>query len=316
MSTQHQVQFVRIEPAQQGQRLDNFLMRFLKGVPRSHVYRIIRRGEVRINKKRSKPESRLEAGDLVRVPPYIGSDPAQIPRPGPGLVQLLKDSVLFEDEQLLIINKPAGIAVHGGSGIRLGLIEAVRQISDQWSRAELAHRLDRDTSGCIVLCKNMNYLKDIQQQLKAKTVNKHYLALVVGHWPTHLQEIDAPLQKNILSSGERMVRVDAAGKRSRTGFRVVEHLQGATLVEAMPVTGRTHQIRVHCEHAGHPIVGDPKYGGDRDRSALSGYAGANKLCLHAWKISFSGPGGNGLVQAEAEPPESLQNLISELRKNN
>lgn len=316
MSTQHQVQLIRIEAAQKGQRVDNFLMRVLKGVPRSHVYRVIRRGEVRVNKKRCKPETRLEIGDLVRVPPFIGADQAQIPRPSPGLAQLLRDSVLFEDEQLLIINKPAGIAVHGGSGIRLGLIEAVRQISDEWARAELAHRLDRDTSGCIVLCKNINYLKDIQQQLKAKTVQKHYLALVHGHWPKHLQDIDAPLQKNTLSSGERMVRVDPAGKASRTSFRVLEYLSGASLVEAIPATGRTHQIRVHCEFAGHPIVGDPKYGADRNKSGLGNYPGANKLCLHAWKISFARQGGGGLVHAEADPPENLQNLLSELRKNN
>jgi len=291
-------------------------MRVLKGVPRSHVYRVIRRGEVRVNKKRCKPETRLEIGDLVRIPPFIGTDQAQIPRPSPALAQLLRDSVLFEDEELLIINKPAGIAVHGGSGIRLGLIEAIRQITGDWARAELAHRLDRDTSGCIVLCKNMNYLKDIQKQLKVKTVQKHYLALVHGHWPKHLQEIAAPLQKNTLSSGERMVRVDPAGKASRTGFRVLEHLPGASLVEAMPATGRTHQIRVHCEYAGHPIVGDPKYGDDRNRSALAGYPGANQLCLHAWKISFSRQGGDGLVHAEADPPDKLQNLLAELRKNN
>lgn len=315
MSTQHQVQLIRIEAAQKGQRVDNFLMRVLKGVPRSHVYRVIRRGEVRVNKKRCKPETRLEIGDLVRVPPFIGSDQTQIPRPSPGLAQLLRDNVLFEDEQLLIINKPAGIAVHGGSGIRLGLIEAVRQVSDEWARAELAHRLDRDTSGCIVLCKNMRYLNDIQQQLKAKTVHKHYLALVHGHWPKHLREIDAPLQKNTLSSGERMVRVDPAGKASRTSFRVLEHLPVVSLVEAMPATGRTHQIRVHCEYAGHPIVGDPKYGDDRSKSGLASYPGANKLCLHAWKISFSRQGGGGLVHAEADPPENLQNLLSQLRKN-
>jgi len=315
LSTQHQVQLIRIEAAQKGQRVDNFLMRVLKGVPRSHVYRVIRRGEVRVNKKRCKPETRLEIGDLVRVPPFIGSDQTQIPRPSPGLAQLLRDSVLFEDEQLLIINKPAGIAVHGGSGIRLGLIEAVRQVSDEWARAELAHRLDRDTSGCIVLCKNMSYLKEIQQQLKAKTVHKHYLALVHGHWPKHLREIDAPLQKNTLSSGERMVRVDPAGKASRTSFRVLEHLPGVSLVEAMPATGRTHQIRVHCEYAGHPIVGDPKYGDDRSKSGLGSYPGVNKLCLHAWKISFSRQGGGGLVHAQADPPENLQNLLLQLRKN-
>lgn len=313
MSTQHQVQLVRVEPPQKGQRLDNFLMRHLKGVPRSRIYRIIRRGEVRVNKKRSKPEYRLEIGDQVRIPPFTGSDEPVVPKPGPGLSKLLRESVILEDDNLLIIAKPAGLAVHGGSGVRLGLIEAVRQIDPKWQQAELAHRLDRDTSGCLVLCKNMNYLKDIQKQLKAKTVEKHYYALVHGQWPDHIQEVDAPLQKNVLSSGERMVRVEKGGKASRTRFQVLERFKGCSLVLAMPETGRTHQIRVHCQYAGHPIVGDSKYVDDARSASARGLLPAVKsLCLHAYSIRFSSPVDGADVAVQSPPNDQFAELLGKL----
>ncbi len=313
LSTQHQVQLIRVEAPQKGQRLDNFLMRHLKGVPRSRVYRIIRRGEVRVNKKRTKPAYRLEIGDQVRIPPFTGSDEPVIPKPGAGLSRLLKESVLLEDDQLLIINKPAGLAVHGGSGVRLGLIEAIRQIDPAWQQAELAHRLDRDTSGCLVLCKNMSYLKEIQKQLKAKTVEKHYYALVHGQWPDHLQEVDAPLQKNVLSSGERMVRVDEDGKASRTGYRVLERFKGCSLVLAMPETGRTHQIRVHCQYAGHPIVGDPKYANNsRSAAGESRLAAVKNLCLHAFSIKFSSPADGAVISVQSAPHEQFAGLLESL----
>lgn len=313
MSTQHQVQLIRVEAPQKGQRLDNFLMRHLKGVPRSRVYRIIRRGEVRVNKKRIKPEYRLEIGDQVRIPPFTGSDEPLIPKPGAGLSKLLKDSVLREDDQLLIINKPAGLAVHGGSGVRLGLIEAIRQLSPEWRQAELAHRLDRDTSGCLVLCKNMSYLKGIQKQLKAKTVEKCYYALVHGQWPDHLQEVDAPLQKNVLNSGERMVRVEEGGKASRTRYRVLERYKGCSLVLAMPETGRTHQIRVHCQYAGHPIVGDPKYASKAQPGNGKGLlASAKNLCLHAFSIKFSSPVDGAEIAVQSDPHEQFAELLESL----
>ena len=312
MSASNQVQLVRIEAPQHGQRLDNFLFRQLKGVPRSRVYRCIRRGEVRINSKRCKPESRLRSGDVVRIPPdERAAEPDTPPKPGAGLAALLENSILHEDGDLLVINKPAGLAVHGGSGIRLGLIEAMRQLAPRWQHLELAHRLDRDTSGCLVLCKNMIYLKDLQAQLRNRTVQKEYWALVHGHWPDDLQEIAAPLRKNTLSSGERMVIVAADGKPSRTRYRVARRLAGATLLIATPETGRTHQIRVHCQQAGHTIVGDRKYQAGRSCGAglLQRY---RHLCLHARGMVFRNPGSGERVQVEAALDERFTRLLNVL----
>ena len=303
------VQFVRIEELQHGQRLDNFLLRHLKGVPRSRVYRLIRRGEVRVNKKRSKPEQRLERGDQVRIPPYAGPEQQAPGKPGEGLQQLLLDSILREEEAFLVLNKPAGLAVHGGSGIRLGLIEALRQMRPEWRHLELAHRLDRDTSGCLVIAKNPIYLKPIQKQFKARDVEKQYLALVHGAWPGELSEIAVPLQKNELSGGERVVRVDPAGKPARTAFRVSERFADATLLEVAPETGRTHQIRVHCQHAGHPIVGDAKYVHDHHTGANARLNKADTLCLHAWKIRFTDPAGGGEIHVEAPLDRHFQAFL-------
>ena len=303
------VQFQKVSSAQEGQRLDNFLIRRLKGVPRSRIYRIIRRGEVRVNKKRCKPEHKLQCGDEVRIPPFFGS---AAPKPGkvsPGLEDLLRGSVLYEDEQLLVINKPAGLAVHGGTGIRLGLIEAWRQLRPECSEMELAHRLDRDTSGCLVIAKKTRFLKHIQNELKARNVNKQYLALVHGQWPDSLVMIDVALQKNVISAGERIVTVDAAGKPSITRFKPCQRFQHATLLEVMPETGRTHQIRVHCQHAGHALVGDSKYtcrGADKSLSRIK------NLCLHAWKIEFSVPASNPPIRVQASVDKTMQSLIDSL----
>lgn len=235
----------------------------------------------------------------------------QPPRPSSSLAALIKQNVLYEDDDLLLLNKPAGLAVHGGSGIRLGLIEAVRQIDPAWQRAELAHRLDRDTSGCLVLCKNMSYLKGLQQQLKNKTVEKDYLALVYGRWQDGLTEIDAPLQKNTLSSGERMVRVEMSGKPSRTRFEINQRFREATLLQASPETGRTHQIRVHCQFAGHSIVGDSKYRAG-DSAASEGLRRYKGLCLHARRIAFKNPATGDQVEVSATPDERFNSLLKNL----
>ncbi|HIF87999.1 MAG TPA: RluA family pseudouridine synthase [Gammaproteobacteria bacterium] len=303
------VQFQKVSQAQDGQRLDNFLIRRLKGVPRSRIYRIIRRGEVRVNKKRCKPEYKLKCDDEVRIPPFFGSAEPKLGKPSPGLQNLLSSSVLYEDEQLLVINKPAGLAVHGGTGIRLGLIEALRQMRPEWSETELAHRLDRDTSGCLVIAKNSRFLKHIQNELKLRNVNKHYLALVHGQWPGRLDIINAALRKREISVGERIVTVDAAGKPSITRFKLGQRFAHATLLEVMPETGRTHQIRVHCQHAGHPIVGDAKY---TCRGADKSLSGIKNLCLHAWKIEFSVPDSKRLIQVQASVDKSMQGLIDSL----
>ena len=305
----NKVQLVRVLEPQHGQRIDNFLIRYLKGVPRSRVYRLIRRGEVRINKKRCKPAQKLLTGDEIRIPPFSGVEATQPAKLTPGLQGLLEQSVLFEDEQLLVIDKPAGLAVHGGSGIRLGLIEALHQIKPEWSSLELAHRLDRDTSGCLIVAKNIRSLKYIQKKLKEKSIKKHYLALVHGQWPEKLTQVDVPLLKNELSSGERLVQVSPNGKTSLTRFNVLQRFHEATLIEAIPVTGRTHQIRVHCQHAGHPIVGDPRYSKKGRDATLSR---VKNLCLHASKINFTLPDCQESIEVRAATDKTMEALIDSL----
>ncbi|MDA1370668.1 MAG: RluA family pseudouridine synthase [Proteobacteria bacterium] len=309
LENSNKVQLIRVLEPQQGQRIDNFLIRHLKGVPRSRVYRLIRRGEIRVNKKRCKPTQKLITGDEVRIPPYSGTAPAEPGKLSPGLRELLESRRLFENEAVLVINKPAGMAVHGGSGIRLGLIEAMRQIRPEWQDLELAHRLDRDTSGCLVIAKNTIFLKHIQKELKDKHVEKRYLALVHGQWPANLVQMAVPLKREAVSSSERVVRVSADGKPSLTRFTVVRRYREATLIEALPVTGRTHQIRVHCQHAGHGIVGDPKYTAPAAGISLSR---VKTLCLHALHIKFTLSPGEGQVEVEAPIDKTLANLLDGL----
>jgi len=306
------VQRVRVLAAHDGQRIDNYLIRHLKGVPRSRIYRIIRRGEVRINKKRCKPESKLQLGDEIRIPPIDVSSGPAIANPSPGLANLLLESILFENDDLLILNKPAGLAVHGGTGIRLGLIEALRQLKPEWSGLELAHRLDRDTSGCILVSKNSIFLKEIQAKFKKQKIQKSYLALVVGNWPTSLQEVDVPLQKNELSSGERIVRVTAGGKASLTYFKVITKFQQSTLVEARPLTGRTHQIRVHCQYAGFPILGDDKYGVKTSNVVLKA---TKNLCLHASSIQFEYGPTKQRITVAAELNLQMLGILEKLKNS-
>ena len=305
------VQLVRVEKSHVGQRLDNFLIRHLKGVPRTRVYRLIRRGEVRVNKKRCKPDRKLELGDEVRIPPYTSSYSEQTAKPSPALQEFLINSILLENDDLLVINKPAGMAVHGGTSVAMGLIEALRQCKLEWGELELAHRIDRGTTGCLVISKNSIFLKYIQNQFKVKNVKKHYIALVHGIWPESLTVVDAPLQKDPVGENERIVRVLESGKPSLTRFAVKQHFEGASLIEAMPQTGRTHQIRVHCQHSGHGIVGDEKYTFKAKNSALSK---VKNLCLHAWKIEFELPEGGAPIRVEAAIPNHLDALIQKLGK--
>lgn len=298
--------------AQVGQRVDNFLIRRLKGVPKSRIYRIVRRGEVRINKKRCKPEQKLALGDVVRIPPYTGASSSKPGKPSPALQKFLLDSILYEDEQLLVINKPAGLAVHAGSGIQMGVIEAIRQCKPEWGELELAHRLDRATSGCLIICKSAQFLKHIQSELKNRNVQKNYLALVHGKWPETLIEIDAPLEKDAVGDGERIVRVRDSGKPSLTRFSISQRYKGATLLEVMPETGRTHQIRVHCQFAGHGIVGDQKYTSKVTKGELSAI---KNLCLHAWKIKFSVPNSSSFISVKAPMDNHLESLLAHLQNN-
>jgi len=305
------VQFIRVLEPQQGQRIDNFLIRHLKGVPRSRIYRLVRRGEVRINKKRCKPAQKLETGDEVRIPPFWGIT-AVPPKPiGLGMQQLLEKSVLFENDEVLVINKPAGLAVHGGSSIRLGLIEALRQINPQWPELELAHRLDRDTSGCMIISKNTLFLRYIHRKFKEKSIKKQYLALVHGKWPKGLLEVQAPLLKHGASSNESMVYINDSGKPSLTRFRVIRRHQDSTLIEASPVSGRKHQIRAHCKHVGHPVVGDRKYLLKGFKSPL---CNVKTLCLHANKITFMMPGRNKSTEVEAPIDPTMASVLDKLDK--
>lgn len=305
------VVYHEVEDAESGQRIDNFLHRLLKGVPKSKVYRILRKGEVRVNKGRVKAEYKLRPGDIVRIPPVRVADRVPVKKVSNSLQQLLNQAVLYEDEQLLVVNKPSGLAVHGGSGINQGLIEALRVIRPDARFLELVHRLDRDTSGCIMIAKKRSMLRYIHEQLRNGSVDKCYLALVAGRWPNRRKLVNAPLLKNVLKSGERMVSVSADGKPSITEFKVIERFAQATLVEAKPITGRTHQIRVHAQHAGHPLLGDAKYGNEQANSAFK-QLGLTRLFLHAASLTVPMHDNRPPLQISAPLSEDLQQLLDTL----
>ena len=310
-ATPQKVQILEVSDDEAGQRLDNYLLARLKGVPKSLIYRIIRKGEVRVNKGRAKPERKLVARDLVRVPPVRMADVKVPAKPSGSLTGLLNDAILFENEALIVVNKPSGLAVHGGSGISLGLIEALRQIRQENRFLELVHRLDRDTSGCVMVAKKRSMLKFLQEALRqAGGIDKQYFALVEGRWPNRRRVVEAPLRRNELQSGERIVRVDIDGKASRTEFSIVQRYAEATLVRAKPITGRTHQIRVHALHAGHPIVGDDKYGRD-DFNKQMRQTGFKRLFLHAAALNIPTPEGASL-HVEAPLPRELSQALERL----
>ncbi|KUJ85026.1 23S rRNA pseudouridylate synthase [Microbulbifer sp. ZGT114] len=294
-----------------GQRIDNFLQARLKGVPRSRIYRILRKGEVRVNKGRIKAEYKLQAGDVVRVPPVRTAEQAPAPVVGDQLRQLVEESILYDEAGLLVINKPAGLAVHGGSGVRLGLIEVLRQMFPASPFIELVHRLDRDTSGAIMVARKRAVLKHVQAELRAGRMEKSYLALAAGKWPRGRKVVEAPLKKNTLKSGERMVSVHPEGKPSETRFQVLERFAGATLLAAEPVTGRTHQIRVHAQFVGCPLAGDAKYTSDEVNRAFRG-VGLKRLFLHSAVVGCTLPGGQK-VRVEAPLSAELESVVSALR---
>lgn len=306
------VQFITIDADYEGQRIDNFLRTLLKGVPKSMIYRIVRKGEIRVNKKRVKPEYKLCANDEVRLPPVRVSEPNAGPSTKLNIVASLESHIIFEDEVLIVVNKPSGLAVHGGSGLSFGVIEALRSLRPQAKFLELVHRLDRDTSGCLLIAKKRSALKHLHEQLRNKTVDKRYNALVAGNWPENRFKVKAPLLKNILKSGERLVSVSADGKESETRFRILESFPHATLVEASPITGRTHQIRVHSLHAGHPIAGDDKYGEqafDQRMAAL----GLSRLFLHAYSLAYVHPVTGKQMRHKAELDLTLVQTLKRLR---
>ena len=288
------VQLLDVPADYAGQRIDNFLRTQLKGAPKTLIYRILRKGEVRVNKGRIKPDYRLQAGDQIRVPPLRLSEPGEPAPLAKGLLERLEESIVHEDKALIVINKPAGIAVHGGSGLTGGVIEVFRQLRPEARDIELVHRLDRDTSGLLMIAKKRGMLRFLHEALRGDGVDKRYHALVRGHWPAAKKKINAPLLKNTLRSGERMVEVNDEGKEALTEFRVLRRYgEFATLVEARPVTGRTHQIRVHARHAGHAIAGDPKYG-DEDFSQEIRELGGKRLFLHSASLVIPLPEGGEL----------------------
>lgn len=276
----------RVTAQESGQRLDNFLLRHTRGVPKTRVYRAIRKGEVRVNRGRAKPEYKVVAGDEIRIPPLSEGIPQSADKPSLAWERRIRDSIIHETHDFIAINKPTGLAVHGGSGVRLGLIEALRRLFPAERYMELVHRLDRDTSGLVLVAKNARTLRELHHQLRDDRVDKRYLALVAGKWPAYRASVAAPLAKHHTASGERIVRVDANGKQAETRFRVLERFANATLLEAKPVTGRTHQIRVHTQHSGHPILGDCKYETELARRCCEN-APIKRLFLHAQAITFT-----------------------------
>lgn len=313
-----QVSYVEAQEGDDGQRLDNFLLRTLGAVPRSLVYRILRTGEVRVNGRRAKPSYRLVVGDRVRLPPLQGTkqkDEADTAKaPSKSLREFVAAAVIFEDRDLIVVNKPSGVAVHGGSGVSFGVIEALRAVHPQLKELELVHRLDRDTSGCLLVAKRRAVLRDLHAQLRGREMEKRYLALVAGRWPFGAKTIDLPLKTNLKQGGERVVRVHDEGQEAVTTFKPLEQFgKVATLLDITLGTGRTHQIRVHAAHAGYPVAGDDKYG-DRDKDAKLKAYGLTRMFLHAASLTFrKGEGGPFSVTA-ALPPE-LESVLARLRES-
>lgn len=309
------VVLMRVDASSAGQRIDNFLLRQVKGVPKSHLYRVLRRGEVRVNKGRVKADYRLQGGDLVRIPPLRAAGPrtpGQAPREQLSRIERL---VLYEDDRLLVINKPAGLAVHGGSGLSYGLIEGLRQLRPGVD-LELVHRLDRDTSGCLLVSKRRSTLRALHELIRQGEMEKRYLALIRGDLAAERVKVDAPLVKNVLRGGERLVRVDRQeGKPSVTVFRRLKRLrfQGGvlTLVEAELLTGRTHQIRVHAAHLGTPLAGDPKYGDFEVNRRLKTF-GLARLFLHASSLSLRTESMSRPLRVEAPVPPELDRVLGAL----
>ena len=306
-----EVKWLTVDEESAGQRLDNFLIRHLKGVPKTHVYRIIRSGEVRVNKGRVSADTRIETGDVVRLPPVRISEKVaeKAARPAPGR----EFPLLLEDDALMAIDKPSGVAVHGGSGVSFGVIEQLRQARPLAKLLELVHRLDRETSGILLVAKKRSALKHLQDQFRERETGKTYLALVQGSWPEKLKVIDSALHKFLLPDGERRVKVtsneDPDGMRSITLVKVAERLVDCTLLEVTIKTGRTHQIRVHLASQGHPIAGDDKYG-DFEWNKVLQKQGLKRMFLHAWRLQFSHPATGKRVELKSNLPSELQLYVN------
>ncbi len=298
-----------------GRRLDNFLMTRLKGVPRAHVYRLIRSGQVRVNSRRVQASYRLILGDEVRVPPVRQPDATNAPPPSRLRTDWIEALILYEDNDLLVLNKPSGLAVHGGSGISLGAIELLRATRGPHSDLELVHRLDRDTSGCLLIAKRAAALRALHAQFREGSVDKRYAALLLGRWTGPRtgegRTVDAPLVTDERRGGERHVRVDAAGKEAITHFLPLEHFSNAVLADVHLGTGRTHQIRVHAASIGHPVAGDERYGPTHD--PIVAEQALKRLFLHARSLGFRSPGSDNPICIEAPLGDDLTAPLDRLR---
>lgn len=302
-----------IQSEQAGQRVDNFIFKYLKGVPKVRVYRAIRNGEVRVNGGRIKPEYRLAADDQVRIPPLASERPLKPAAPRPEVKSAILDRIIYEDAGLIVIDKPSGLAVHGGSGLQGGVIDLLRMIRPELKFLELIHRLDRETSGCLLLAKKRRILLSWHQHLTERRARKQYIALVKGSWEGGSRRVEAPLRKNILSSGERIVKVSEDGKPAVTLFRPLKIFKNMSLIEACPLTGRTHQIRVHLQHLGYPIAADQKYGDALFNQQVRS-AGLKRLFLHAASISCPGDPqtGEGLFGICAPLAADLHDFLQKI----
>lgn len=306
------VRIVNIAESHAGQRIDNFLLSLEKGVPKSRIYRALRKGEVRVNKGRVKPTYKIRLGDAVRVPPLRSRVQKKITSIDPRLATDLEQLILHEDHDMLAINKPAGLAVHAGSGIQLGLIEALRVMRPQSPFLELVHRLDRDTSGCLLLAKNRHALLDLQNQLRTHEVDKFYLSLLKNGWSNDERLCEQPLSKNILEGGERMVVVSPQGKLAKTRFMPLERFQGAQFTEVELFTGRTHQIRVHSAYMNCPVAADSKYG-DRLWNKQLRKLGLKRQFLHAARLRLRHPNDQRLLEFDAPLTSDLNQFLKTLR---
>jgi 23S rRNA pseudouridine955/2504/2580 synthase len=292
-----------------GQRIDNYLLRLAKGVPKSHIYRILRSGEVRVNKGRIAAEYRLKCGDRVRVPPIRVS--ASVVRP---LAPARDFALAFEDEAMIVVDKPAGVAVHGGSGVSFGVIEQLRRARPEARFLELAHRLDRETSGLLLVAKKRQALTRLHDLFRDGGISKRYLALVKGRWQNPLQHVRLPLHKYLTAEGERRVSVSEEGKQAHSIVRLVARWENFSLLEVELKTGRTHQIRVHLSHLGYPLAGDDKYGDFALNKSLA-RAGLKRMFLHAARLSLPHPLTGELVELEAPPPSDLTGFLDRLDEN-
>jgi 23S rRNA pseudouridine955/2504/2580 synthase len=313
---QSQARIIRIDAGNDGQRIDNFLLVQLKGVPRSMVYRLLRTGQVRVNKRRCKPHYKLKYGDQVRIPPVRQREKTGTASPAADELEWLARQILYEDKSMIIVNKPSGMAVHGGSGVSYGVIEAFRKLRPQEKFLELVHRLDRDTSGCLVLARKRSALVRLHEMLRRENggkIDKTYQLLVKGIWTGPKQKVQQPLLRNVRKSGERIVQVNEEGKPASTVFVPLKNYPAddAALIEARLLTGRTHQARVHAAYIGHPIAGDDKYG-DRPFNRRLRQLGLKRLFLHASRLRFMHPDGGRLVDVTAPLPDELGRVLDAL----